>query len=203
MATTLHEYRSRSIKGSIKKYWKYNLRILTLICDTPVRSTATSWFRGINFFHAQLNEHEILNAHKYKIIRKLSIFQTHICQNAIFPAHKGWNANNCWHFNIYEQEKNHDVLSWAWKKFHNLGAWWCKLICMNMNQEVYTHRLVTSWKVSSKDIANPYQQRVSTYQQAHNLKSTLNQCWVNVTTLHLLWFNVELMWCAQWDNSTP
>ena len=28
---------------------------------------------------------------------------------------------NCWHFNIYEQDKFHAQLSWAWKKFHNLG----------------------------------------------------------------------------------
>ena len=25
-------------------------------------------------------------------------------------------------FNIYEQEKFHAQLSWAWKKFYNLGA---------------------------------------------------------------------------------
>ena len=40
-----------------------------------------------------------------------------------FPAHKCENANNCWHCNIYEQEKFHAQLSWAWKKFYNLGAW--------------------------------------------------------------------------------
>ena len=33
------------------------------------------------------------------------------------------NVNNCWHFNIYEQEKIHAQLSWAWKKFYNLWAW--------------------------------------------------------------------------------
>ena len=32
------------------------------------------------------------------------------------------NANNCWHFNIYEQEKI--MLSWAeHENFYNLGAW--------------------------------------------------------------------------------
>ena len=31
--------------------------------------------------------------------------------------------NNCSHFNIYEQEKFHAQLSWAWKKFYDLGAW--------------------------------------------------------------------------------
>ena len=32
-------------------------------------------------------------------------------------------ANNCWHFNIYEQDKFHAQLSWAGKKFYNLEAW--------------------------------------------------------------------------------
>ena len=26
-------------------------------------------------------------------------------EHGFFPAHKCENANNCWHFNIYEQEK--------------------------------------------------------------------------------------------------
>ena len=26
-------------------------------------------------------------------------------EHEIFPAHKCKNANNCWHFNIYEQEQ--------------------------------------------------------------------------------------------------
>ena len=29
---------------------------------------------------------------------------------------------NCWHFNIYEQDKFHAQLSWAWKKFYKLEA---------------------------------------------------------------------------------
>ena len=28
---------------------------------------------------------------------------------------------NCWHFNIYEQDKFHAQLSWAWIKFYNSG----------------------------------------------------------------------------------
>ena len=31
------------------------------------------------------------------------------------------NANS-WHFNIYEQDKFHAQLSWAWKKIYNLEA---------------------------------------------------------------------------------
>ena len=37
-----------------------------------------------------------------------------------FPAIKYQNANNCWHFNIYLEEKFHAQLSWAWQKFYNL-----------------------------------------------------------------------------------
>ena len=40
---------------------------------------------------------------------------------SIYPANKCLNANNCWHFNIYEQNKFHTLLSWPWKKFYNLG----------------------------------------------------------------------------------
>ena len=28
-----------------------------------------------------------------------------------------------WHFYIYEQDKFHARLSWAWKKFYKLRAW--------------------------------------------------------------------------------
>ena len=38
----------------------------------------------------------------------------------IYPAHKCKNANNCWHSNIYERDKSHAQLSWAWKKLYNL-----------------------------------------------------------------------------------
>ena len=31
--------------------------------------------------------------------------------------------NNCWHFNIYEQDKFRAKPSWAWKKFYYLRAW--------------------------------------------------------------------------------
>ena len=32
-------------------------------------------------------------------------------------------ANNCWHFNIYEQDEFCSQLSWAWKKFYYLEVW--------------------------------------------------------------------------------
>ena len=36
-----------------------------------------------------------------------------------------YHANNCWHFNIYEQDKFHAQLSWAWKKLYNLETCLC------------------------------------------------------------------------------
>ena len=72
-----------------------------------------------------LVEHEILNAHKYKNIKKFSFFQTQICREYYF---------SCWHFNIYEQEKFHAQLSWAWKKFYNLGPW----SCLSLKENEYT-----------------------------------------------------------------
>ena len=52
-------------------------------------------------------EHEILNVHKYKKYQEGQLFSEH----AVFPAHKSLNADNCWHLNIYEQEKFHAQLS--------------------------------------------------------------------------------------------
>ena len=42
------------------------------------------------------------------------------------------NMNNCWHFNIYEQDKFCAQLSWVWVKFYNLKAWlfaFCIVAC--------------------------------------------------------------------------
>ena len=42
---------------------------------------------------------------------------------------------NCWYFYFYDQVKFHAQLSWAWKKFYNLGAWVLCLIrsiCQNI-----------------------------------------------------------------------
>ena len=57
-----------------------------------------------------LAEHEILNAHKYENIKKFNTFQAQISLECYFSAHNCLNANNCWHFNIYEQEKFHAQL---------------------------------------------------------------------------------------------
>ena len=50
-------------------------------------------------------EYKVLNAHKYENNKKfVCFFWLRKAYNAILPAHKCQNANNCWHFNISEQE---------------------------------------------------------------------------------------------------
>ena len=56
-------------------------------------------------------EYEILDAHKYKNIKKFGFLSLDKPRMLFFPAHKCLNANNCWHFNIYEEEKFHAQLS--------------------------------------------------------------------------------------------
>ena len=88
-----------------------------LICNRTftcknVEVTVLYWMTGpevIKLFSC-LTEHEILNAHKDKISRN-SAFWAQTSLECYFPAHKCYNANNCWHFNIYEQEKFHAQLS--------------------------------------------------------------------------------------------
>ena len=49
---------------------------------------------------------------KTKIL-KIKIFpMLNILRQCIYPAYKCQNANNCWNFNIYEQEKFYARLSW-------------------------------------------------------------------------------------------
>ena len=40
------------------------------------------------FFMLNSVEHEILNAHKYKNIKKFGLFRVRLAKNAIFSAHK-------------------------------------------------------------------------------------------------------------------
>ena len=41
----------------------------------------------------------------------------------IYPTNKCLNANNCWHFNIYEHGKFHAQSSRERQKFYDLEAW--------------------------------------------------------------------------------
>ena len=57
-------------------------------------------------------EHEFLNARKYKNIKNFSFFLGSDKPIMLFFLLQNVkNANNCWHFNIYEQEKFHAQLS--------------------------------------------------------------------------------------------
>ena len=44
---------------------------------------------------------------------------------------------NCWHFNIYEQDKFGAQLSWVWKMFYNLSACSLKLVIMARNHKIH------------------------------------------------------------------
>ena len=66
------------------------------------------WSRGYIFFMLNSAEFEIEKS------RDSAFFQAQISLEAIFPAHKCKNANICWYFNIYEQEKILPQLSWGW-----------------------------------------------------------------------------------------
>ena len=59
---------------------------------------------------------------KTKILTNGEVYCFMSLRCCIYHANKCLNANNCWHFNIYEQDKFHAQLSWAWKKFYNLWA---------------------------------------------------------------------------------
>ena len=75
------------------------------LCDSRPRGYKT-------FFMLNSVEHEILNAHNYKKYQEIRLFEAQISlechflmlMNVEMPT---INANNCWHFNIYEQDKFH------------------------------------------------------------------------------------------------
>ena len=58
-----------------------------------------------------------------KLLAIANSFLLNIPEHENFSANKYENANCCWHFHIYYQRKFHAQLSWAWKKFYNLGGW--------------------------------------------------------------------------------
>ena len=66
----------------------------------------TSWAqRYKTFFMHNSAEHEILNAGKYENIKNYT-FSSSDNPRMLFSC-----SYNCWHFNIYEQEKFHAQLS--------------------------------------------------------------------------------------------
>ena len=59
----------------------------------------------IKLFMLNTTEHGTSNAQKTKKLKfnDFSCFNTLKC--CIYLAHKRSNANNCWHLNVYEQDK--------------------------------------------------------------------------------------------------
>ena len=69
-----------------------------------------TWPRGYKtFFMLNSIEHENLNAHKYKNINKNQLFLGSDKPRMLFFLHI--NVKICWHFNFYEREKFHALLS--------------------------------------------------------------------------------------------
>ena len=83
-------------------------------CISPDHCLSFIYLRGRSWpevIKHQLNEHEILNAHRYNN-KKIGLFSDQINLDCYFlPLLNVKKANNCWHFNIYEQEKFHAQLS--------------------------------------------------------------------------------------------
>ena len=78
-----------------KKYLTFHKQNVAVLHVCKVHKELSSpslspWAQGYKTF-SMLNsaEHEILNAHKFKTIKKFSIYQAQISIEAIFPAHKG------------------------------------------------------------------------------------------------------------------
>ena len=63
---------------------------------------------------------QLLTKTKIQANKEVSCFKSLRC--CTYHANKCKNANNCWHFNIYEQDKFRAQLSWVWQKFYYLGA---------------------------------------------------------------------------------
>ena len=66
------------------------------------------WPRGYKtLFMLNSFEYEFFHAHKYKNIKKFGFYQAQIRLECFFF----YPLINCWHFNIYKQEKIHAQLS--------------------------------------------------------------------------------------------
>ena len=64
--------------------------------------------------------------------------------NTTYERLKARNFFNCWYFSFYEQLKFRTQLSWAWKKFFNLGGAWppVKINFLFLNQNIFCE----NWK---------------------------------------------------------
>ena len=67
-------------------------------------------------------EHETLPANKQKITNSTVVFLLSLAECEIFYAYEYENANNIWHFRIYQQRIFLCSAELSIKKFYNLGA---------------------------------------------------------------------------------
>ena len=128
----------------------------------------------------------------------------------IFSANKYENANYCWHFHIYKQRKFHAQLSWAWKRFYDLGAW---ILAGRTCRKI---RFLTLWPhklYSCKPLIalrrwfwHPFFMfrlrslfcSILFAQRTYDVYTTSHQRRCNVMTLHRRWFDVVSTLRARW-----
>ena len=75
-----------------------------------------------SFFMFNSAENEILNARKYKNIKKFNIFQTQISLECYFSCSCMLKCQLLWHFNIYDQRKISCSAKFSMKMFYYLGV---------------------------------------------------------------------------------
>ena len=82
-----------SVRLSLIKHLCVGFKAVTPLSDTVYESD----------FYIEL----ALCDHTPRLFKKIML---NSAKHEIFPAYKCKNANNCWHFHIYEQEKYHSRL---------------------------------------------------------------------------------------------
>ena len=87
-------------------------------CESPTSNPSIPGPEVIKLFSCstQLStKFQLLIKTKIRTNKEVSCFKSLRC---IYHAKKCQNANNCWHFNIHEQDKFRAQLSSVWKKFY-------------------------------------------------------------------------------------
>ena len=78
------------------------------------------------------------------------VFLLNLAECEIFYAYGYENVNISWHFHINQQRKFHAQLSWACKKFYNLGACSCYFL-LDVKLDIYiaSHTWAPNVKIKS------------------------------------------------------
>ena len=116
-------------KADMLEYWEsYNMQALScLVCpaETQISQMYAAWLRGHKtfFFHTtqlSMNFFLLINI-KMPTIVGILIFISR--KNFMLSSAVQEESLNCWYLIFYRQNKFPSQLSWAWKKFYNLGPW--------------------------------------------------------------------------------